>query len=87
MLDCFEIDHAQPSWPANIWISALVRLFRPQIETLIGERDRAVNAWQKDHPDSGNVYEDRELEITSTFDISVEKQIKSLNKALKAIAA
>lgn len=42
MLDRFTIDHAQPSWPVNRWISAMIRLFRPEAEQLIGERDKAV---------------------------------------------
>jgi hypothetical protein len=45
MLDRFVIDHAYPSWPANRWITAMVRLFRPQIEVLIRERDAKLKAW------------------------------------------
>ena len=37
MLDRFEIDLAPPSWPVNRWLTAMVRLFRPQIEALIHE--------------------------------------------------
>ena len=29
MLDRFEIDHAWPSWPANRWLGAMLRLYRP----------------------------------------------------------
>lgn len=29
MLDCFKIDHAYPSWPVNLWVSAMLTLFRP----------------------------------------------------------
>ena len=31
LLDLFEIDHAQPSWPVNRWITAVLRLFHPQV--------------------------------------------------------
>src|SRR3546814_10011495 len=31
LLDVFKIDHAQPSWPLNRWISAMIVLFKPQI--------------------------------------------------------
>ncbi len=31
MLDRFVIDPARPSWPVNRWITAMLRLFRPQI--------------------------------------------------------
>lgn len=82
MLDRFEIDHANPSWPANRWITAMLRLFRPQIEALILQRDEAVAAWAGQH--SGvDVFEDRELEITSHVAVSVEEQIAAVAAALK----
>ena len=84
LLDCFMMDLAQPSWPVNIWITNMVRLFRPQIEELVRERDKAVADWRKRYQDR-DVFEDRELEITSLQDISVEKQIKRVNKALMAL--
>ena len=83
MLDRFEMDMAWPSMPVNIWITAMLQLFRPDIEALMIERDEAVTAWKRRHPDE-NVYEDRGLEITSIRDISVEKQIKRVNAALAA---
>jgi len=42
MLGRFRIDHGRPSWPTNIWITAMLRLFRPQIERLLRQRDAAV---------------------------------------------
>jgi len=81
LLGRFNIDHARPSWPANRWITALVGLFRPQIAELVRERDRAVAAWAERHPD-GDVFEDRNLEITSYMDIDVEAQIRGVSQAL-----
>jgi len=81
MLDKFEIDLVPPSWPVNIWLSAMLRLFRPQIIELIKERDRVVDNWRKDHP-GADVFEDRGLEITAEALISVEAQIIAINKAL-----
>lgn len=81
MLDFFMMDMAQPSWPVNIWITNMVRLFRPEIEELVRERDKVVADWRKRHQDR-DVFEDRELELTSILDISVEKQIERVNKAL-----
>lgn len=81
MLDRFMMDMAQPSWPVNIWITNMVRLFRPEIEELVRERDKVVADWRKRHQDR-DVFEDRELELTSILDISVEKQIERVNKAL-----
>ena len=83
MLDRFDMDLAWPSWPVNIWITNMVRLFRPQIEELVRGRDVTVAAWRKKHP-GGDVYEDRDLEVTSALDISVEDQITRVHKALKA---
>ena len=83
LLTRFEIGHAQPSWPTNRWISAMIRLFRPQIEALLEERDRCIAAWAEEHrPD--NVYEDRKLEITSYLEVSVEEQVKAVAAALEA---
>lgn len=82
MLDFFEIDHASPSWPANRWIGALLRLFRPQIEALIRQRDAAVADWARRHP-GADVFEDRELEIASRLAISVDEQIAAVEAALK----
>lgn len=78
MLPRFEIDHVRPSWPVNLWITALLALFRPQIEALIDARDTAVREWERRvvPPD---VYEDRDLEVTSFAEISVDDQIEALN--------
>ncbi len=83
MLGRFDIDHARPSWPANRWITNMVRLFRPRITELIRERDRAAEEWSRRHPDE-NTYEDRHFEIASATDISVEAQIEAVAAALEA---
>lgn len=77
MLDNFLIDHAWPAWPVNRWISAMVVLFKPQIELLLDQRDEVVAKWQRDNPDM-DVYEDRKLEITGSVKISVDKQLKAI---------
>ena len=81
VVDRFKIDHAQPSWPTNRWLSAMLVLFRPQIEQLLHERDAALAAWQEQHPD-GDVFEDRDFEITSIMAISVDPQIDKIDAAL-----
>jgi hypothetical protein len=82
MLDRFAVGHAQPSWPVNRWITALLRLFRPQIVALLGERDIAIAAWKAKHP-RRNTYEDRDLEVTSIVPISPEGQIAAARRALR----
>ena len=81
MLDRFDMDLAWPSWPVNIWITAMVCLFRPQIEDLVRERDATVADWQMKHP-RRDAFEDRKCDITSVRKISVAAQIKRVNKAL-----
>jgi hypothetical protein len=85
MLDRFVVDHTRPSWPANIWVTAMLRFFRPQIEALIDARDRAVADWQETHrpPD---VYEDRALEVTAYADIAIDAQMQAIEQALSRAA-
>ncbi len=81
MIDRFDIDHARPSWPVNRWVTGVLRLYREEIEELLDGRDAAVEAWRRKHPD-GDVYEDRDLEVTSRQSISVEKKIAKVRAAL-----
>jgi hypothetical protein len=83
MLDFFEVDLAHPSWPVNRWISAMIPLFRPQIESLLKRRDEAVAAWQK-KKSHVNAYEDRALNIASEMAIDVERQIAAVEQALES---
>jgi len=81
MLDHFDMDLLYPSWPVNIWISAMMQLFKPQIEYLLLERDAAINQWQANKPQV-DVYEDRDLEVTSQLLVDVDAQVKAINQAL-----
>lgn len=81
MVDRFRIDHANPSWPTNRWITAMMRLFKPQIATLLSHRDAVVEAWARDHP-GVDVYEDRDLEVTGWLAISVDDQLAAVRAAL-----
>ena len=77
MLDRFEIDHAWPSWPANRWLGAMLRLYRPWIEGLMRHRDAAVDAWRRAYPGT-DVFEDRALEITGYLPVSVPALMTAL---------
>jgi len=77
MLDAFEIDMVRPNQVVNRWITAIVRLFRPQIEFLLHERDRTITAWKGAAPGM-NVFEDRRLDVTSSLDISIDTQIAAV---------
>lgn len=69
LLDYFAIDHSWPSWPTNIWLTEMVRRYKPQIIELIKQRDQTLQDWQAQHPDV-NPYEDRQLEVCSALDIT-----------------
>ncbi|UTD25735.1 hypothetical protein DB459_01230 [Bradyrhizobium sp. WD16] len=83
MLDGFVIDVDQPSRLLNRWLSATFVLFRPQIERLLIARDRVVEDWRLRHFD-GDVFEDRGLQITSSIDISLSRQIEWVNSELES---
>jgi len=81
LLDQFLMDHTYPCLATNRWISAMIILFRPQIEALLRERDRVIASWQEKNPDK-DVYEDRDLELTSILKIDVKKQRAAVEKAI-----
>ena len=81
MVDRFRIDHANPSWPTNRWITAMMRLFKPQIAALLQHRDAVIDAWALGHP-GVDVYEDRELEVTGWLAVSVDDQLAAVRAAL-----
>jgi hypothetical protein len=81
MLDRFAVDHAQPSWPVNRWITGMIALFEPQIAALLVQRDAVVAAFA---PARGiSVYENRALEVTGTLRIDVAAQLKAVRFALR----
>ena len=83
MVDLFIIDHTRPSWPVNRWFSAMICLLQPQSIQLLGARDKTVSKWAANRP-GVNVYEDRELEITSAMPISLDEQLEKASRALMA---
>ncbi len=82
MVDLFRVEHVYPCLATNRWISAMLQLFWPQIRLLLEERDVVVERWRRAHPER-NVYEDRELEITSRMPIDVDAQIELVEAALR----
>lgn len=67
----------------NRWVTLMIRLFQPQITKLLEARDRRVAGWAVTHPDV-DVYEDRDLEVTSAVDISIDGQMAAAVAALEA---
>jgi hypothetical protein len=86
MLDRFVVDLARPSWPLNRWISAMFRLFRPQMAALLLERDEAVMAWRRRRRGRVHVFEDRRLEVASELAIDVAEQLDRIELSLRQAA-
>lgn len=82
MLDGFAFGSAGPSPLLSRWLTAMMVLFRPQIEQLLIERDDTIGRWRATQPGS-DVFEDRRLEITSSMDISLERQIAWLDRLIE----
>jgi hypothetical protein len=83
LLAGFDLRINKPGWPVNRWLSAMLVLFRPQIEQLLQQRDARLRAWQRQHP-GVNAYEDRRLEVASQLPVSVEAQVLLLEQRLGA---
>ncbi len=83
IVETFAIDLAQPSWPVNRWVTSMVRLFQPQIAGLVAARDRRVAGWAATHPGE-DAYEDRNLEVVSAIDISIDDQVAAAIDAIDA---
>ncbi len=77
MLDRFAIEHAFPNWAVNRWLTAMIRLYRPHIEQLIRRRDRVVADWQQKKPER-DVFEERDLDVTSYLPIAVSSLVQQL---------
>ena len=81
MLPRFAIDHAHPSWPTNRWLTALLRLFRPQIKALICARDTVLAQHRATAPES-DPFADRALETLSETAIDLAQQQKAVRDML-----
>lgn len=79
-LPAFRIEQATPCALTNGWLTALVALFRPQVERLVRTRDAAILAWRAQNAGTGrDVFEDRALDITSEAAIDVHAQLAAVD--------
>jgi hypothetical protein len=78
MLDRFAVAEVEPSEVLNRWLSAIMRLFRPQIAALLRARDDSVMAWRRRR--RTQVFEDPRLEVTSSLDIDLDMQFTLLDR-------
>lgn len=82
MLDRFNMESSDRSPQLNRWLTAMMVLFRPQIEQLLIERDHIVERWGSTHPGT-DILEDRGLEITSWMEISLKRHIAWLDAEIE----
>ncbi len=81
LLDSFAITIDKPSHDLSRWITAVVRMFRPQIADLIRARDAKIEEYKAVHP-VRNVFEDRTLAVISDIPADFFNQIRAIEAAL-----
>lgn len=81
MLGQFSVRPLHPYATVSRWISAMMVLFGPDIEDLVRDRDEKISARAKLLPQSDPL-EDRGLEVISSRDISVARQIRRIRRVL-----
>jgi hypothetical protein len=79
MLERFTVNHPEPSTTLNLWVGAMLRLFRPQIAALLRARDDKILTWRRNR--RTHVFEDPTLEVTSSLDINLDAQFAFLDRA------
>ncbi len=73
LLDGFEVDHAYPNQAVNTWLTAMVRCFRPHIESLLLHRDTVISDWQKAKGETlQQALENRDLEVTGSLPVDLD---------------
>jgi len=76
-LDRFVLTAAGGPEPVNVWLQAVVALFRPQIAALLDARDAAWAAHA-----GGDPFDDRDLELPSSCAADIDAQIAAVDAAL-----
>lgn len=84
MIDCFEMTGDTPSPALNRWVTGVTGMFRPQIAELVRARDQAVARHRAAHP-GRDVYEDRDLQVTSEMPIDFLAQVRAIEAALESL--
>ena len=75
LMDRFEVDDVRPSWPVNLWLGALVRLYGAEIARMLRLRDAAIDARGGA---TEEVLEDRSLEVAATQPVDLVAKADAL---------
>jgi len=79
LLDHFDLDNAEFALTSR-WLMAALKLFRPQIEWSLRERDKAIDKLRKRDPEGFS--EDTSIEVLSSFPFDLGGQIDAIETAL-----
>jgi hypothetical protein len=81
LIDRFSINHGQPNFIVNQWVTEMIRLFQPQITGLLQARDAMLT-----HHANGQLssaLNDHNIEVTSELPISIPAQLAAIATALE----
>lgn len=79
MLDRFSLDAAEPASFVNFWLTAMVRLYQPEIATLLRERDRTVMDPIRRRRRI-DVFENPKIEVLSNLAIDLEARLAGVDR-------
>ena len=79
LLDFFKLDNQEFSLTSR-WLMAALKLFRPQIEWSLRERDRVIEPMREKDPEGFS--EDQDIEVLSSFAFDLGGQIEAIEDAL-----
>ncbi len=80
LLDYFDLDNEEFSLTSK-WLIAAVKLFRPQIEWSLRERDKVIEKMREKDPEGFS--EDENIEVLSSFPFDLGGQIDAIENALE----
>jgi hypothetical protein len=79
MLDRLNLDAAEPASFVNYWLTAIVRLYQPEITMLLHKRDAFVMDPIRRRR-RVDVFEDPKIEITSSLSIDLDARLAALDR-------
>jgi hypothetical protein len=79
LLDYFGLDNEEFALTSR-WLVAALKLFRPQIEWSLLERDKAIDKLREKDPEGFS--EDKNVEVLSSFPFDLASQIDAIETAL-----
>ncbi len=85
LLPRFAVTTAAPVATVNAWITALLRLFRPEVEALLLHRDWAIEA-RAGERGRELALEDKALETTGRLPIDVDERLAALRRLARGEA-